>query len=84
MTTQALGPTVRLGPRIYKTNMTWSRRDKIFMGDRCIGIINLNSNNRVGQTTSLISQACTPGRQIEWCVEQAAPIERPRPKDYTQ
>jgi hypothetical protein len=84
MTTQAQAPTVRLGQRIYKANLTWSRRDKIFVGDRCIGIINLNSNDRFGQTISLISQERRVGRNIGWCVEQSTPAERPRQNDFTQ
>lgn len=78
MTTQASVPTVKIGNRIYKQNLTWSRRDKIFLGDRCIGIINLKSNDRAGQTTSLVSQASIAGRQIIWCVEQSTLAERPR------
>lgn len=78
MTTQAPTPTLKVGNRIYKQNLTWSRRDKIFLGDRCIGIINLKSNDRVGQTISVVSQASIAGRQISWCVEQSTLAERPR------
>ncbi|MFC5550178.1 hypothetical protein [Massilia aerilata] len=78
MTTQAPVPTLKVGDRIYKQNLTWSRRDKIFLGDRCIGIINLKSDDRAGHTTSLVSQARLAGRQISWCVEQATLAERPR------
>lgn len=84
MTTQAPAPTLKVGPRIYKQNLTWSRRDKIFLGDRCIGIINLKSNDRAGQTISLVSQASVAGRQISWCVEQSTLPERPRQKDHNQ
>jgi hypothetical protein len=84
MTTQAPAPTLKVGRRIYKQNLTWSRRDKIFLGDRCIGIINLKSNDRAGQTISLVSQASVAGRQISWCVEQSTLPERPRHKDHIQ
>jgi hypothetical protein len=78
MTTQAPVPTIKVGVRIYKQNLTWSRRDKIYLGDRCIGIINLTSKDRVGQTTSLVSQHSVAGRQLSWCVEQSILAERPR------
>jgi len=81
MTTQAPAPTLKVGDRIYKPNLTWSRRDRIFLGDRCIGIINLKSDDRVGQTVSLVSQASLTGRQIIWCVEQSTTAKRP---DRTQ
>lgn len=84
MTSQASAPTIKVGNRVYKQNLTWSRRDKIFLGDRCIGIINLQSNDRVGQTTSLVSQAKIAGRQISWCVEQSNLAERPRHNDQNQ
>jgi len=84
MTTQAPAPTLKVGRRIYKRNLTWSRRDKIFLGDRCIGIINLKSNDRAGQTTSLVSQASIAGRQISWCVEQSTLAERPRQNTHNQ
>jgi len=72
MKTQPLRPTVIVGNRIYKAHFAWSRRDKIFLGDRCIGIINLQSDDRVGRTVSLVSAASVAGRQINWCVEQSA------------
>jgi hypothetical protein len=78
MTTQAPVPTIKVGNRNYKQNLTWSRRHKIFLDDRCIGIINLKSNDRVGKTISLVSQASVAGRQINWCVEQSILAERPR------
>lgn len=78
MTTQAPAPTLKVGDRIYKPNLTWSRRDRIFLGDRCIGIINLKSDDRVGQTISLVSKASLTGRQIIWCVEQSTTAKRPR------
>jgi Tfp pilus assembly protein PilV len=78
MTSQASEPTIKVGHRNYKQNLTWSRRDKIFLGDRCIGVINLKSNDRAGQTTSLVSQASIAGRQISWCVDQSTMAERPR------
>lgn len=84
MTTQAPAPTLKVGDRIYKPNSTWSRRDKIFLGDRCIGIINLKSNDRAGHTTSLVSQASVAGRQISWCVEQSTLPERPQNDAHTQ
>lgn len=84
MTTQAPAPTLKVGNRIYKQNMTWSRRDKIFLGDRCIGIINLKSTDRAGQTTSLVSQTSIAGRNISWCVEQSTLAERPRQNDQDQ
>jgi hypothetical protein len=84
MTTQALEPTLKVGNRIYKQNSTWSRRDKIFLGDRCIGIINLKSDDRAGQTTSLVSQTSIAGRHISWCVEQSTLAERPRQNDHNQ
>lgn len=78
MTTQAQAPTLKVGNRIYKQHLTWSRRDKIFLGDRCIGIINLKSDDRAGKTTSLVSQATISGRQISWCIEQSTIAARPR------
>lgn len=84
MTTQAPAPTLKVGSRIYKQNLTWSRRDKIFLGDRCIGIINLKSNDRAGQTISLVSQASISGRHISWCVEQSTLAERPRQNTHNQ
>lgn len=84
MTTQEPAPTLKVGHRIYKQNLSWSRRDKIFLGDRCIGIINLKSDDRVGQTISLVSQASIAGRQISWCVEQSSPAARPRQKTHNQ
>jgi hypothetical protein len=72
MTSQAPAPTLKVGDRNYKSNSTWSRRDKIYLGDRCIGIINLTSNDRTGQTVSLVSHNSVTGRQINWCVEQSA------------
>jgi len=84
MTTQAPAPTLKVGDRIYKPNLTWSRRDRIFLGDRCIGIINLKSDDRVGQTISLVSQASVTGRQLIWCVEQSTTAERPRQNEHNQ
>jgi hypothetical protein len=84
MTTQAPAPTLKVGDRIYKPNLTWSRRDRIFLGDRCIGIINLKSDDRVGQTISLVSQASVAGRQIIWCVEQSTTAEGPRQNEHNQ
>ena len=84
MTTKAPAPILKVGDRIYKSNLTWSRQDRIFLGDRCIGIIKLKSTDRAGQTTSLVSQATVAGRQISWCVEQSIPAERPRQSDQTE
>jgi hypothetical protein len=77
MTLQAPAPTLKVGGRNYKPNLTWSRRDKIYMGDRCIGIINLTSTDRTGQTVSLVSNNRVVGRKINWCVEQSTATGRP-------
>lgn len=84
MTTQAPAPTLKVGDRIYKPNLSWSRRDRIFLGDRCIGIITLKSDDRAGQTTSLVSQASIVGRQVSWCVEQSTQAKRPRQNTHNQ
>jgi len=82
MKTQAPAPTLKVGRRIYKLNLTWSRRDRIFLDDRCIGIINLKSNDRAGYTISLVSHARIEGRQISWCVEQSTTPERRPQKSH--
>lgn len=84
MTSQAPAPTLKVGGRIYKPNLTWSRRDKIYIGDRCIGIINLTNTNRAGQTVSLVSHNRVAGRQISWCVEQSTVAEQPGQSNFTQ
>lgn len=81
MTTQVSTPTIKVGRRVYKHNLEWSRKDRVFLGDRCIGIINLTSNDRIGHTISLVSRASLAGRQISWCVEQSTLAERPRQND---
>lgn len=83
MESQLLQPTVIVGERKYKTHLTWSRRDKILLGDRCIGIINLQSDDRVGRTVSLVSAASVAGRQISWCVAQSTLPERQRHTNQT-
>lgn len=84
MTSQASVPTLKVGNRNYKPNLAWSRQDKIYLGDRCIGIINLTSNDRTGQTVSLVSNNRVVGRQIDWCVEQSTAVARPQQNKYKQ
>lgn len=67
MTLQAPAPTLKVGGRNYNPKLTWSRRDKIYMGDRCIGIINLTSTDRTEQTVSLVSNNRVAGRRIKVC-----------------
>jgi hypothetical protein len=71
MPPQAHAAVVVVRPRVYRTT-TWSRRDTIYLGERKIGIIRLDSSNRLGKTSSLITHNSVTGRQIQWCVEQSA------------
>lgn len=71
MPPQEHAAVVIVGPRVYKST-AWSRRDIIYLGERKIGIIRLDSNNRLGKTSSLITNNSVIGRNIQWCVEQSA------------
>lgn len=64
-----LKASIRLGDRVYDM-FSWKRKDKIFLGDKQIGVITLSEHDRTGVTVSLASNARNPGRQIQWCVDE--------------
>ena len=64
-----LKPSIRLGDRVYDA-FSWKRKDKIFLGDKQIGVITVSEHDRTGVTVSLASGGCSPGRQIQWCADE--------------
>ena len=61
--------TVKLGDRVYES-LTWKRKDRIYLGDKLIGTIQLSEHDRQGKTIALPSGEVTNGRAIAWCVEK--------------
>jgi hypothetical protein len=73
LTTSDLQPRVELGERVYR-ELTWTRKDTVYLGSIKIGYIHSSREDRQGRTVSSFDGKSIKGRNINWCANKALPF----------